>query len=221
MSGEKQWAPEQSLDHATARVVKELADALLPSLREAVREDLTAALSIRTGHVGELADVLGRLREAGNGADAALRDAVKSLNGAAEEARAALTSACQRLEAFVPGVPKEDQPQVSEEVRGLLHAVEEAVSNWEGVLRADGRAHTRELNAFSTEIADLVKVLVPDLGRMLGEAVEKTRSGWEAVLVRQRDAEARLGRLEKMTAALGAVSVFLLTAAVVTLYLLW
>lgn len=214
MSGGKQRTSE--LDHATARVVKELAEALLPRLREAVRDDLMAALSLRTGHVGELADVLGRLREAGSEADATLREAIKSLNGATDDARSILARACERLDA--PGTPPHQANEALEETRELHHVVEEAVSNWEGILRADGRAHTRELNAFSNEVADLVKNLGLDLGRMIGDAAEKARNGWEPVLERQRNVETRLGRLEKMTATLSAISALLLIAAVLRLF---
>ncbi|MDR1376772.1 MAG: hypothetical protein LBJ22_04605, partial [Synergistaceae bacterium] len=103
-----------------------------------------------------------------------------------------------------------------------LNVLKNAISNWEGVLKADGHAQTRELSEFSSEISELLRDMGASLPQTLKDAAEKAMASrgdqWAAVLLESRRVmEKRMARLEKIMVVSGAVSAILL-AAVLILY---
>jgi hypothetical protein len=186
------------LDHATARIVAELAAALLPPLTAEMKESVAAEVAVR---LNQTADELARQSSAQFAAFSSALASVKpvigdeSLGGSIDE--------------------------TLQEIAGLLRFLKEAIPGWEGVLKADGRMQTRELSEFSAEMSELVKDMKLNLAAAARESAEKAaaRDGERRRLLEEsgRTTESRLARLEKLVILTGAVSAFLWAALLLAL----
>jgi ABC-type transporter Mla subunit MlaD len=208
---------ERPLDHATTRIVAELAAALLPRLQDTLAGELRNAvesLSIRTHHgVEETLTALERLKTASD-------EIVVSLNAAEESMRemsamlSSLAKIREQLGTFAA------QPVAAGEG---LDALKNAISAWEGVLKADGHAQTRELSEFSSELSELIRdmgVSLPQTVKNTAEKVITSRNDeWAKTVEEYKDVtEKRLARLEKIVVVSGAISTILLAMAALILY---
>jgi hypothetical protein len=208
---------ERPLDHATARIVAELAAALLPHLQETLAGEMKNAvesLSVRTHHgVEETLIALERLKTASDAIVASLNAAEKSMQGMSG-ILSSLAKIHEQLGAFTV------QPAAAAEG---LEALKNAISAWEGVLKADGHAQTRELSEFSSELSELIRdmgVSLPQTVKATAEKVITSRNDeWvKTALENKTVMEKRLARLEKIAVVSGAISAILLAMAALILY---
>lgn len=228
------------LDHATARIVTELASALLPRLQETVAEEI-AKLAPRA-HYGTRAagsevffPVVQTPTEETEAhennekiSEETLRLVLKQ-----ENLTSTLELLVQNLERFSRQMEETkeetreetgEREKETETVGGtteVLRLIEEALSRWEGTLKADGRAQTRELSEFSMEVAELLKDTRTHLLQTVRQAVEErlaTRDSRlrQELMENEKNTERRLARLEKMVVASGVLSMVLFA----TLFLL-
>jgi hypothetical protein len=219
---------ERPLDHATARIVAELAAALLPHLRETLAAELKTAvetLSTRANQgVEETLSALDRLK-------ATSADVVDSLDAAGASMREisfgvlpSLSRICERLDAFdVRPAAEAGAPDAAKRLDALLDALKNAILKWEGVLKADGHAQTRELSEFSSELSELMRDMGVSLPQTIKDTAERAITSrddeWmKAALENRQVMEKRLARLEKMVVASGAISMILLAVAAWVLY---
>ena len=224
-------APEHPLDHTTARIVSELASALLPHLKEAVSAELSRTIeSLPLNIDREVEEALSSLRRL----QALFEDVAKTLGSAQSSALLLsnellpLSRTCETLNAAtarleqLAGKPDANGGEVSE----LLRALESGLSDWAGILKANGRAHTKELGEFSAEVSDQVGWMKSGMPQMVGEILEKTLSSRDEELSKAmgesvRTLEARLAGLEKtakIILAEGVAFVTLLAALAAALY---
>ncbi|MCL2011159.1 MAG: hypothetical protein FWG71_11540 [Synergistaceae bacterium] len=202
-----------NLDHATARIITELADALLPGLKEAVAAELARTIESLPAVDRELEETLSSLRRlralseemtaALNSAqDSALRvsDGLLPLSRMCETMNAAI----DRLERLEQLAPKPEEPDENHAAASgeILRSLEANLSDWGGILKANGRAQTRELSEFSAEVSEQVGWMKSGMPGMVGEILEKTLSSRIEEQTRTtgenaRALEARLSRLEK------------------------
>jgi hypothetical protein len=220
-AGERTLA-ERPLDHATARIVAELAAALLPHLQETLAVELKSAveaLSIRTRHgVQEALSALELLKVASDEVTASLNAAETSIGEMSSGILPSLSRICERLGTFAV------QPAAgNERLDATLGALKNAIANWEGVLKADGHAQTRELSEFSSELSELVRDMGVSLPQAVKDTTEKAMTSWDGewvktVLENRVVMEKRLARLEKIVVVFGAISAILLAVVVLILY---
>jgi hypothetical protein len=213
---------ERPLDHTTARIVAELAGALLPRLRETVAGELTRMTEFMPGLANEGAEealaAMNRLKNTINAMTDLLDTAKCSLERVTEGAFEKLERMPEQLETFAAQL-KDDGERATETTQ-LLRTLERAIPAWEGVLKADGRAQTRELSEFSSEISEMLRDLQAGLLSAVGETVkrenEKRGVQVEGLLLENgRLLERRVARLEKITVATGLIAIIACTAAVV------
>jgi ABC-type transporter Mla subunit MlaD len=216
---------DRPLDHTTARVVVELAGTLLPRLEEIIVAELgkaVEALPDRTNRgVEETMAALARLTKASDEIAASLDTAEESVRNVSNGVLPAFSNICEQLDSFAA------RSASSVEAAGAkgLQALREAMANWEGVLKADGRAQTRELSEFSSELSDLTRGLESILPQAVRDAVEKAmtiRQGeWEKAMLEQKQTlENKLARIEKTQKMLAiGWSIVVCLAAALTLYL--
>lgn len=207
---------ERPLDHATTRIVAELAAALLPRLQETLADELKNAaesLSIQTHHgVEETLAALERLKTTSDEIAASLNAAEESMR----EMSVMLSSLAKIREQLGTTV----QPVAAAEA---LDALKNAISAWEGVLKADGHAQTRELSEFSSELSELIRdmgVSLPQTVKNTAEKVITSRNdAWVKTVEEYKDVtERRLARLEKIIVVSGAISTILLAMVALILY---
>ena len=225
---------ERPMDHATARIVTELAAALLPHLKETVSAELTRtieSLSINVDReVGEALSSLKRLNVLFEGMTDALNSSQSSALRLSSELLSLsrtceiLNTATERIEQLASAKPPVDSAQINE----ILHSVEVAISDWSGILKSNGHAQTKELSEFSAEVYELIGGMKSILSTMLGEILEKTLSlrteDWlRATGENARALEARLSKLEKISKIIllmeGIILVVVLAASSAMLYL--
>jgi ABC-type transporter Mla subunit MlaD len=208
---------ERPLDHATARIVAELAAALLPRLQETLAGELKHAvesLSARMHHgVEETLTALERLKTASDEIVASLNAAEESMQGMSGML-SSLAKIREQLGVFAA------QPAASAEA---LDALKNAISAWEGVLKADGHAQTRELSEFSSELSELIRDMGVNLPQTVKDTAEKVITSrndeWvKTVLENKYIMEKRLARLEKIAVVSGAISAILLAMVALILY---
>lgn len=181
------------LDHASARIVSELAARLLPPLKEelsALRtledEEKDAAWRRIREAVSELAarprvepegdpahwEALARSLEDTNRRIALLEGAISQLKAAVEN-----IAALQRAPASSPpdSSPSHEEgaPFPPEREASLSDLMENRIPAWEGLLRAHNQAQSRELNALSVELAELQNETREAMARTLREALEQ------------------------------------------------
>jgi hypothetical protein len=168
---------EGPLDPTTARVVAELAAALLPQLKETIALEVTKAAEIvpsRTAQgVDEALASLRRLQDTSGAATEVMSAMKDSMNVISGNVLPSLSKACESLDASVSRLAQEAAGPATRETERLMRSVESAIFDWEGVLKADGRAQTRELNEFSSEISELLRDLKASLPPTIQESVEK------------------------------------------------
>jgi chromosome segregation ATPase len=213
---------ERPLDHTTARIVAELAAVLLPRLRETVAAELA-----------EMAESMPRLTN--EGAEEALA-ALNRLKSAADATTDLLDAARRSLESVTAGVSEKlerlpeqletfaaqlrDGDEKATEAAQLLRTLERAIPAWEGVLKADGRAQTRELSEFSSEISEMLRDTQTSLLSAVGDAVKKEGEGRDArveefLLESGAPVERKMARLEKITVAAAFIVVIACAVTVV------
>lgn len=181
------------LDHASARIVSELAARLLPPLKEelsALRtledEEKDAAWRRIREAVSELAarprvepegdpahwEALARSLEDTNRRIALLEGAISQLKAAveniAELQRAPASSHPDSSPSNGVGAPFPPEREAP-----LLDLMENRIPIWEGLLRAHNQAQSRELNALSVELAELQNETREAMARTLREALEQ------------------------------------------------
>jgi len=218
---------KQQLDHTTARIVEELAAALLPHLRETVSAELSRTIESLPMNIDrEVEQALASLRRF----QALFEDMAEVLNSAQSSASqlsgdlSPLASACEMMKTATERLEQMGKPGETQVNGEFLNSVETSLRDWEGILKADGRAHTRELEEFSAEVSeqvgwmksDLPAVLEGALGKALKDALQKeflphageSRAIFEGV----RALEARLARLEKIGKVILVKGMILITA---------
>jgi hypothetical protein len=196
-------------DHATTRIVTELAAALLPHLKETVSSELTRTIESLPINVDrELKEALSSLKHI-----RAVCEDMKAALGSAQSAASLLSQellplprACEtmneatvRLEQLMTKLDALEAAQTNETLRSL----EAAVHDWRGILKANGRAQTKELIDFSAEVAEQVGWLKSSVPVMVEEILEKKLqpSGGEQPRTSAESVsalETRLIKLEKM-----------------------
>jgi len=227
---------DHKLDHTTARIVAELADALLPRLRETVSAELSRTIESLPVNINrEVEEALSFLRRF----QVLFEDMAMVLNSAQSSASRLsddllpLSSACEMMKAATERLEQMSKPggvQAAAQMNdGFLSSVEASLRDLEGILKADGRAHTKELNEFSAEVSEQVGWMKSNLPTVLEEALEKTlkealqkeflphTSEHGAISESVRTLETRLARLEKIGKVIlveGMVLVAVLAAAV-------
>lgn len=195
---------ERPLDHATARIVMELAATLLPPLKEAVIGELARTVQALPDAVrqesGETLLVLNHLKETGN------------------EAAASLAAVMERISEreHLREAPERPNPDPTE----LLRVLEAAIPAWEGILKADGRAHTRELSELSSEMSELLQDTRSNLLTGIREMLDKETIKRDAYLKEvlqesEKMMNRKLAEMRKLVFAWGFSS-FLLAAVLLT-----
>lgn len=196
------------LDHASARIVSELAARLLPPLKEelsALRtledEEKDAAWRRIREAVSELAarprvepegdpahwEALARSLEDTNRRIASLEGAMSKLGDAveniAELQRAPASSHPDSSPSNGVGAPFPPEREAP-----LLDLMENRIPIWEGLLRAHNQAQSRELNALSVELAELQNETREAMARTLREALEQELADCSAQWSRRLEA---------------------------------
>ncbi len=215
---------ERPLDPTTARIVAELAEAFLPRLKAAVVEELSTAVRVlpqKTGsEIEETVMVLERLRDAGERVLCSLT-AVEKVTG--ETAAVIQTEVGRLLRALEPAIAQiGGGVETAVETIKLLRLLEAAIPAWEGVLKADGRAHTRELSDLSSEITELLRdtraSLLTEVRTTVEKELEKHDERVEQLL---REAGKRTDRkLAVLQKAIGVSVVLFLAVSALILTLL-
>lgn len=196
------------LDHASARIVSELAARLLPPLKEELStlrtlegEEKDAAWRRIREAVSELAarprvepegnpahwEALARSLEDTNrriasleGAMSKLGDAVENIAELQRAPAAASPDSSPSNEKGAPFPPEREAP--------LLDLMENRIPIWEGLLRAHNQAQSRELNALSVELAELQNETREAMARTLREALEQELADCSAQWSRRLEA---------------------------------
>ena len=198
------------LDHASARIVSELAARLLPPLKE----ELSALRTLedrekdaawrRIGEaVSELAarpntkpegdlerwEALAHSLEDTNRRIASLEEAMSKLGDAVEN-----IAELQRVPASsLPDPSPSDEEEEGDELppdreAPLLDLMENRIPAWEGLLRAHNQAQSRELNALSVELAELQNETREAMAQTLREALEQELADCSAQWSRRLEA---------------------------------
>ncbi len=195
------------LDHASARIVSELAARLLPPLKEelsALRtledEEKDAAWRRIREAVSELA-ARPRVEPEGNPAHwealaRSLEDTnrrIALLEGAISQLKAAVENIAELQRAPAAASPdsspsNEGAPFPPEREAPLLDLMENRIPIWEGLLRAHNQAQSRELNALSVELAELQNETREAMARTLREALEQELADCSAQWSRRLEA---------------------------------
>lgn len=239
------------LDHASARIVSELAARLLPPLREALSEVRSQEDGDRDAAWREIREAISEMCSREDGKQDAvwreIREAVSGLgartNGGSEESAErwealsrslgevsrGLSSMEKQIEAFgdlqrthapdTPNGEKETQPAPDREAP-LSELMGNRIPAWEGLLRAHNQAQSQELNALSTELAELQNetrnALIQTLREVLSQ--ERTARGaqWDRCMDALReDLRREMHRVQRWlwgTFGLGALALLLLLA---------
>jgi len=219
--------PTQPLDHAATRIVTELAAALLPHLKETVSAELTKTIEALPLNIDrEVEETLSSLRRL----QVLFEDMAAALNSAKSSALRVsnellpLSRACETLNVVIERIEQfAAKPELDvSEMHVLLRSMEAAISDWEGVLKANGRAQTKELSEFSAEVSELMggmnalpAIMRETLEKALPTGAEKYRSAGESL----RLLEAKLARLEKIVLAEGFVLIVFFAAIAAALFL--
>lgn len=195
------------LDHASARIVSELAARLLPPLKEELsalrtqedKEKDAAWRGIREA-VSELA-ARPRIEPEGNPAHwealaRSLEDTnrrIASLEGAMSKLGDAVENIAELQRAPASSHPdsspsNEGAPFSPEREAPLLDLMENRIPIWEGLLRAHNQAQSRELNALSVELAELQNETREAMARTLREALEQELADCSAQWSRRLEA---------------------------------
>ena len=195
------------LDHASARIVSELAARLLPPLREelsALRtledEEKDAAWRRIREAVSELA-ARPRIEPEGNPAHwealaRSLEDTnrrIALLEGAISQLKAAVENIAELQRAPASSHPdsspsNEGAPFPPEREAPLSDLMENRIPIWEGLLRAHNQAQSRELNALSVELAELQNETREAMAQTLREALEQELADCSAQWSRRLEA---------------------------------
>jgi hypothetical protein len=221
-------APDRPLDHATARIVAELATALLPPLQAAVAAEVEKAIGALPRQTSqafeETLTVLKQLRVSCEEIVTALNAAKNSIRETSVDVLPSLSEVCGRLNVIVENLSRFVEAANLDETEKLLHTVEVGISKWEGILKAEGRVQTRELSEFSSEVLELTKDMKSSLPQTLKENVEKALMSHGDEWVRSvgenvRALETRLMKIEKLFALLGAFVALCLAAIAATVFM--
>lgn len=196
------------LDHASVRIVSELAAKLLPPLKEelsALRtledEEKDAAWRRIREAVSELA-ARPRIEPEGNPAHwealaRSLEDTnrrIALLEGAISQLKAAVENIAELQRAPASSHPDSSPsngvgaPFPPEREAPLLDLMENRIPIWEGLLRAHNQAQSRELNALSVELAELQNETREAMARTLREALEQELADCSAQWSRRLEA---------------------------------
>ena len=197
------------LDHASARIVSELAARLLPPLKEELStlrtlegEEKDAAWRRIREAVSELA-ARPRVEPEGNPAHwealaRSLEDTnrrIALLEGAISQLKAAVENIAELQRA--PAAASPDSSPSSDEGGNelppdreapLSDLMENRIPIWEGLLRAHNQAQSRELNALSVELAELQNETREAMARTLREALEQELADCSAQWSRRLEA---------------------------------
>lgn len=177
---------EKKLDHASARIVAELAAQLLPPLRETLSEVRVRENAERDEAWRKIREALDGLAERRAGPEGSERwDALSRSLAEASRRLSALEEGVERSEALLrdalshPQSPCEPEPKTNEPggespseavgLGSLSELMENRIPTWEGLLRAHSRAQSQELNALSLELAELQN----EARNTLAQALEK------------------------------------------------
>ena len=183
------------LDHASARIVSELAARLLPPLKEelsalrALEDEEKDAAWRRIGEaVSELAARPNTKPEGDLERWEALAHSLEDTNrrialpeGAISQLKAAVENIAelQRVPASsLPDPSPSDEEEEGDELppdreAPLLDLMENRIPAWEGLLRAHNQAQSQELNALLMELAELQSETREAIARALREALER------------------------------------------------
>ena len=191
-------------DPTTDRVVSELAEALLPRLKEVVVRELSSARQVIPQETEQDADAaliaLDCLRETAAGLRTELERLFREVGSSAERLK--------------------NNEDTAAETLALLRSLEAALPGWEGILKADGRAHTRELSELSAEMSELLRDTRSTLLTEVRDVVEKEFAKRDERLERFLRESATQTELKKIVVASTAISAALL-AAVLAMLAIW
>ena len=194
-------------DMNEARAVRQ---ALLQPLGSLI-EELTAvkgATAKSSADVAKLAANFEALRSEGSA-----KAELEKYSARQEEARRALQSLAEELAALRQGLQNLEGPRHSEGEGGnrtptasegaLVQLLEVAIPSWEGLLRANSQAQTRELDALSKELANLQDqagvTLTQNLQDALRQEIAKRDAEWEKRLEAERaQTQAQMERWMRM-----------------------
>lgn len=197
------------LDHASARIVSELAARLLPPLKEelsALRtledEEKDAAWRRIREAVSELAarprvepegdparwEALARSLEDTNRRIALLEGAISQLKAAVENIAELQRTPASSHPDSSPSSDEGGNELPPDREAPLSDLMENRIPIWEGLLRAHNQAQSRELNALSVELAELQNETREAMARTLREALEQELADCSAQWSRRLEA---------------------------------
>jgi len=222
---------ERPLDHATARLITELAAALLPYLKETISAELSRAIeSLQINADREAKEEFPSLKRI----QVLFEDMTNALNSAQSSALSVsnellyLSRACENLSAATARIEQlaSGAPADSARINEILHSMEVSINDWGGILKSSGRAQTKELSEFSAEVYELIggmkSILPTTLGEILKNALSSYTEEWfRTTGENARALETRLTKLEKITKIIlaeGVVFIVCLAAIALALY---
>ena len=216
---------KHTTDHVTTRIVTELAAALLPNLNETVSAELTRTIEALPVNVDrQVEGVLSSLRRL----QALFENTAVTLESAQSSASLLLdellplSHTCDTLkstaERFERLAVKPDTYDAN--VDELLLSLKASLSDWGGILKAEGCAQTKELSEFSAEVSEQVGWMKSTMPQLVGDILEKTLSSRvdenQIIVEKFHALEARLSKLEKIgNIILAGGFVFTVFAAVI------
>ena len=222
---------ERPLDQTTARIVTELAAALLPQLKETLDAKLAQAAEVfsplASRDLMETLTVLKQLQENSDAISATLLSAERAMQKTSLASSPQLESLYQTINTAAAQINANTE-SIGETAR-LLGLLETAVPDWEGVLKANARAQTRELSELAAEMSELLKDTKLSLLRTVKETTQETmekeislREGRIRQEIRENEkiAAERLARLEKLVILWGTFTTILLAILCILRYFL-
>jgi len=224
---------KQQLDHTTARIVEELAAALLPHLKETVSAELARTISALPVNIDREVEKslasLSRFQKLFEDMAGALDSAQSSVARLSGDLRPLsrtceiMEAATERLEQLAVKPDKNNGTQVNE---ALIRSLEETLHDWGGILKANGLAHTKELKEFSAEVSEQVGWIKSNMPVFLEKELKKTLLPYieesRAVAENVRTLDDRLTSLEKIGKIVlveGIILIAVLVAAAVLYFM--
>ncbi len=222
---------DRPLDQATARIVTDLSAALLPQMKETLDAKLTQATEafspLASRDLMETLTALKQLQENSDTISASLLSAEQSIQKTSLASLPKLESLYETINTAAAQMSANTESL--KETAKLLRLLETAVPDWEGVLKANARAQTRELSELAAEMSELLKdtklSLLRTVKETTQETVEKEISLREDRLRQElrkneKSAAERLARLEKLVILWGTFSTILLAVLCILQYVI-
>lgn len=209
------------LDHASARIVTELAAKLLSPLQEALSEARSREDEKRDAAWREIREAAAALNERAGREPDGSPECWETLSRSLEEVSRRLSALEERVGGFAtrpyPPVPEQEERKevpLPPHESPLSQLMENRIPVWEGLLRAHNQAQSRELNALSTELAELQNetrlALTQTLRQELSDCAVQEERRLDALLENLISGTRTAQRYLRGTLALGALVLILL-----------